>query len=78
VAAALRQCSNSNFDLFVIGHSIPDEQKRTLVDSFRRSSTAPIVCVTPISECLIKGIDSRIEPLPEALLAGVNEFISQH
>ncbi len=78
VTAALSQCSNSNFDLFVIGHSIPDEHKRTLVDTFRRSSTAPIVCVTPTSGCPIKGIDSRIEPLPEALLAGVSELIPQH
>lgn len=77
VAATLQQCAKSDFDLFVIGHSIPDPHKRTLVESFRRFSTAPIVCVTPSSECDVKGIDSHIEPMPEALLAGVGEFIRQ-
>jgi DNA-binding response OmpR family regulator len=75
VAAAMQECTAANFDLFIIGHSIPDEHKRTLVDTFRRSSTAPIVCVTPTSACPVKGIDSHVEPLPEALLAGVSEYV---
>jgi DNA-binding response OmpR family regulator len=78
VAAALRQCADSTFDLLVIGHSIPDEHKRTLVDTFRRSTTAPIVCITPSSGCPVKGVDSHIETLPEFLVAAVHDFIPHH
>ncbi len=40
---AVECCQQSDFDLFILGHSIAQQDKLALIDSFRRSCPAPIL-----------------------------------
>ena len=40
---ALVSCRDSGFDLFILGHSIPHDDKLALIESFRTHCSAPIV-----------------------------------
>src|SRR5438309_2504715 len=40
---AIKECRNGGFDLFVLGHSIPQTDKLELIDSFRANCPAPIL-----------------------------------
>jgi DNA-binding NtrC family response regulator len=40
---ALAFCRNGGFDLFILGHSIPHDDKLALIESFRTHCPAPIV-----------------------------------
>ena len=42
-AEAVEQCQNGSFDLFILGHSIPNRDKRELVSRFRARSNAPVL-----------------------------------
>jgi CheY-like chemotaxis protein len=47
---AVEQCQKSNFDLFIIGHSIPDKDKLHLIETFRKHCPAPIVSLERFGE----------------------------
>ena len=40
---ALESCRAGGFDLFILGHSIPHDDKLALIESFRTHCPAPIV-----------------------------------
>jgi DNA-binding NtrC family response regulator len=40
---ALVSCRDNGFDLFILGHSIPHDDKLALIESFRAHCPAPIV-----------------------------------
>jgi DNA-binding NtrC family response regulator len=40
---AIKECKSGGFDLFVLGHSIPQTDKLELIDSFHKSCPAPIL-----------------------------------
>lgn len=40
---AVEQCRQSDFDLFILGHSIPDADKLSLITTFRENCSAPIL-----------------------------------
>lgn len=40
---ALACCRNGGFDLFILGHSIPHDDKLALIESFRAHCSAPIL-----------------------------------
>ena len=42
-SASLEKCKEGGFDLFVLGHSIPQEEKQRLAEEFRRMCPAPII-----------------------------------
>src|SRR5215471_16434222 len=41
--STLEQCKLGGFDLFVLGHSIPQEDKQRLVEAFRQHCSAPTI-----------------------------------
>ena len=47
---AAEQCQSSHFDLFILGHSIPDKDKLNLIQTFRDNCPAPIVSLERIGE----------------------------
>jgi DNA-binding response OmpR family regulator len=66
---SLAQCKKGGFDLFILGHSIPDQDKRKLVETFRSECPAPIISLTRgASEPRVDGAGYHIEPDPERLL----------
>jgi DNA-binding NtrC family response regulator len=47
---AVEQCQNSDFDLFILGHSIPEKDKLHLIQAFKENCPAPIVSLERIGE----------------------------
>jgi DNA-binding response OmpR family regulator len=72
---SLRHCSNSNFDLFILGHSIPSLDQHQLIESFRRYNSAPIISLMRSAEAKTAGADYHIRPDPEPLLTLVAEIL---
>lgn len=76
-AQALQYCSQpTRFDLFVLGHSIPWPERKSLVAAFRAHSTAPVIALSKIGEEPTTGADLHIEPDPDRLLAAISGLIS--
>ena len=66
---SMEQCKKGGFDLFVLGHSIPYEEKSKMVESFRRECPGPIISLTRgASEQRVDGADFHIDPDPEPML----------
>jgi DNA-binding response OmpR family regulator len=76
--SGLEHCKQGGFDLFVLGHSIPDDDKRKMVEVFRRACPAPIISLRRgASEPMVDGADFHIEPDAEPLLALVAHIVQQ-
>jgi DNA-binding NtrC family response regulator len=74
-SASLEKCKQGGFELFVLGHSIPQEEKAKLVEEFRQSCPAPIISLRRnAGEQLVVHADHHIEPDPEPLLKLVSEL----
>jgi DNA-binding NtrC family response regulator len=66
---ALQRCQQGNFDLFVLGHSIPYAEKQKMVETFRQVCPAPIISLRRnTGEQPVDGADYHIEPDPEPLM----------
>ena len=77
IEEAMKQCqSGIKFDLFILGHSIPREDKAALVSEFHARCVGPIVALQGYDEEPIEGADFVIEPEPEKLLAVVKRVLS--
>jgi len=71
---ALEHCdSDTPFDLFILGHSIPHAEKESLIEHFRaKRPAAQVVALKRIGEEYVTGADLLIEPNPRELLDAVN------
>ncbi|HEY6971770.1 MAG TPA: hypothetical protein VJA94_21345 [Candidatus Angelobacter sp.] len=47
---AVEYCQQSSFDLFILGHSIPDVDKLHLIKTFRETCPAPILSLERLGE----------------------------
>lgn len=66
---SLQNCKSADFDLFLLGHSIPRSDKQELVSTFRQHCPGPIISLRRnAGEELVDGADYHIEPDPEPLL----------
>lgn len=75
---ALELCEQGGFDLFILGHSIPDEEKRKMVQTFRQTCPAPVVSLRlGWSDPAVDGADFRVVPDPEVLLETVKDIMSK-
>lgn len=73
---AMKRCQDGGFDLFVLGHSIPPDEKRELVKAFRQTCPGPIISLRrSIGEERVDGADYHIEPDPEPLLKLVADLV---
>lgn len=76
VEAGLAECKKGDFDLFVLGHSIDYPERQKLVDEFRRSCAAPILCLRRnMGEQPVDGAEFHIEPDPEMLLQTIERIL---
>ncbi len=76
LAASLQLCKEGDFDVFVLGHSLPYSDKKKLVDEFRKHCPAPIISLRRnAGEQLVDGADYHIEPDPEPLLQLVADLV---
>ena len=47
---ALAQCDRSSAHLLLLGQSVPREEKRKIVQTFRRYSNAPIISLLNVNQ----------------------------
>jgi DNA-binding NtrC family response regulator len=74
--SSVKECEKGGFDVFVLGHSIDHEEKRELVDEFRRACPAPIISLRRnMGEQPVDGADFHIDTDPESLLQTVDRVL---
>ena len=73
---AKERCKEGGYDLFVLGHSIPHEEKQKMVEIFRQVCPAPIISLRrSTGEQPVDGADYHIEPDPEPLMQLVAQIM---
>jgi DNA-binding NtrC family response regulator len=73
---ALAHCRAGGFDLFILGHSIPQEDKLALIEAFRSHCSAPILSLERHGEDFVP-CDFHASPdNPEKFLEAVENIIS--
>ena len=74
---SLEHCKSAHWDLIIIGHSIPDQDKRALVTQFRRHCTAPVLALHRFGEPELAAADYSMTPdHPEQLLKMVEKIFT--
>ena len=70
---AAAHCRNSDFDLVIVGHSIPQHDRIALVEQVRRHNHTRILSLRKQGEELISGVDHWVESSegPDVLIAAV-------
>ena len=68
-----KACAHRGFQLFILGHSIPERDKIELVARFRATNpTAPVIALTRAGEPRLKEVDAYLNPGdPEELLRAI-------
>lgn len=75
---SLEQCKRAHWDLIIIGHSIPDPDKRALVTQFRRNCDAPVLALHRMGEARLENADYTVTPEhPEMLLKTVEQIFAK-
>lgn len=59
---AERKCKDGGFQLMVLGHSIPFNDKQALLEQFREHSAAPVVSLLRTGEAFVDGADYHVSP----------------
>ena len=73
--AAIEECHSGNFDLVIIGHSIPRRDKDAIIKAFREHCKAPVISLLRVMEQPLPGTMS-ITPDPATLLKAVASVLS--
>ncbi|MCI0347890.1 MAG: hypothetical protein L0Z53_00555 [Acidobacteriales bacterium] len=76
---AIRLCRGIEYDLAIIGHSIPQRDQEALLEEIRKSSRAPVLSVFRSSDGALEGADYDVEGMegPDALISAVDKLISR-
>jgi DNA-binding NtrC family response regulator len=73
---AVKHCNNDGFDLFILGHSIPDNDKLNLIETFRKNCSAPMLSLERIGENEVP-CDFHASPdNPEKFLKVVDDILA--
>jgi len=73
---SLEQCQNEGFDLFILGHSIPEKDKLHLIETFRSSCAAPILSLERIGERQVQCEFHASPDDPEKFLRVVDDILA--
>lgn len=60
--AAVDECKAGEFDLLILGHSIPHADKVELVHTFRTHCPAPVLALRHYGDAPLPGADAQIFP----------------
>ena len=75
---SLELCKRGHWDLIIIGHSIPDTDKRALVKQFRRNCSAPVLALHRFGESRLDDADHTITvEHPQNLLQTVESIFTE-
>jgi DNA-binding NtrC family response regulator len=74
---ALKCCEEArDFGIFILGHSIPREDKEALIAAFRGHCSGTVLALKRYNEGRVEGADFETDPSPEAMLAIVQQILS--
>jgi len=77
--AAAEQCAGDKFDLFILGHSIPQKDKLQLIQEFRTHGTGLVLALRRYGDAPLSGADAHIYPDDiEGLINTVEAMLGQH
>jgi DNA-binding response OmpR family regulator len=71
------EACQENFDLAILGHSIPHRDKEQIIARLRQSSRAPILALLRPHEASVRGADLSVDTHPAVLLASVKRLLGQ-
>lgn len=74
---AIEQCKESNFELFILGHSIPDTDKIALIDTFRVNCPGSILSLERYGEKHVPSDFHASPDDPEQLLQVVADILAR-
>ena len=75
---AVEQCKNAEFDLFVLGHSIPGNDKRELIRTFRARCDAPVLALHRHGENVPEEADAHAYPDDvEGFLKAISKLLTR-
>ena len=75
---AFKQCSHNCFDLLIVGHSIPDGDKKDLIKTFRCYCSAPVLSLRRVGEETVPDADYHAFPdKPEELMQLVKTILAE-
>jgi DNA-binding response OmpR family regulator len=79
LAEAMRQAQDCNYDLAIIGHSIPRRDKEAILKTIKEICGAPVLSLYKADEGPLKGVDKAVEAIegPQALLKGVTDVFGK-
>ena len=72
---SLNCCKQGGFDIFILGHSMPETHKQALIEGFRSSCRGKIISLNCGTEPEVKGADYYIDADPEGILNLVAEIL---
>jgi DNA-binding response OmpR family regulator len=69
--SAYQECSHGEYDLIVVGHSVPREDKTVLLAAIRKNGNAPVLSIRRHGDMPLAGAEYSIDSDegPSALLA---------
>lgn len=74
---SMEQCAQSHWKLLIMGHSIPDRDKRALMAEFRKNCAAPVLALHRMGEPRLEGAEHTImQDHPEQLLTTVEKILA--
>lgn len=75
---AMEHCRSGEFDLVVIGHSIPHQDKEALFNTVQESCAAPVIALARGSEPELKGAVDTLDPMdPHRFLKAVEKIANR-
>jgi CheY-like chemotaxis protein len=73
---AMRKCRSSNYDLLIVGHSIPHADKEAIIAELHQTCPAPVLALLRPNEQRLAGATEAIEAnRPDLLLATVKKIL---
>ena len=73
----MEKCNSGNYDLLIIGHSIPHNDKQAVLREFRHCCPAPVLALLRTGEPPLAAVAAFIESHePELVLAAVEQILA--
>jgi DNA-binding response OmpR family regulator len=74
---AIQHCRSGEFNLVVIGHSIPSQEKKVLLESIQKRCETPVLALYRRGESQLEGADYALDSSegPAALLERVTDIL---
>ena len=75
---AMRKCRAGDYDLLIVGHSIPHEDKMAIVAEMRQHCSAPVLALLKPNERQLENADESVDAgRPDLLIALVDKMTKE-